>query len=47
MKYFISVQGSIGREFDNIQDFMDAIAVLAQTHEEYSEELFKIQVVND
>ena len=34
MKYFISEQGSTGREFDNIQDFLDAISDLAVTYEE-------------
>lgn len=47
MKYFIEEKGSTGREFDSIQDFLDAIADLAQTHEENGEEWFEIQVVND
>ena len=47
LKYFIGASGSTGREFDNIQDFLDAIADLAQTHEENGEEWFEIQVVND
>ena len=47
MKYFIGASGSTGREFDSIQDFLDAIADLAQTHEENGEEWFEIQVVND
>ena len=47
LKYFIGENGSTGREFDSIQDFLDAIADLAQTHEENGEEWFEIQVVND
>ncbi len=47
IKYFISEQGSTGREFDSIQDFLDAIADLAQTHEENGEEWFEISVENN
>ena len=47
MKCFIGESGSTGREFDSIQDFLDAIADFAQTHEENGEEWFEIQVVND
>ena len=47
LKYFIGENGSTGREFDSIQDFLDAIVDLAQTHEENGEEWFEIQVVND
>lgn len=44
MKYFISEQGSTGREFDNIQDFLDAISDLAVTYEENGEDCFEIKV---
>ena len=47
MKFIIKENGSKDREFDSIQDFLDAIADLAQTHEENGEEWFEIQVVND
>ena len=47
MKYFIGENGSTDREFDSIQDFLDAIADLAQTREENGEEWFEIQIVND
>lgn len=47
MKYFIGENGSTGRELDSIQDFLDAIADLAQTHEETGKEWFEIQIVND
>ena len=44
MKYFISEQGSTGREFDNIHDFLDIISDLAQTYEENGEDCFEIKV---
>lgn len=44
MKYFISEQGSTGREFDNIQDFLDVISDLAVTYEENGEDCFEIKV---
>ena len=47
MKYFIGASGSTGREFDSIQDFLDAIADLAQTREENGEDRFEIQIMND
>ena len=47
LKYFIGENGSTGREFDSIQDFLDAIADIAQTREENGEEWFEIQIVND
>ena len=47
MKYFIREKGSTGREFDSIQDFLDAIADLAQTREENGEDRFEIQIMND
>lgn len=47
MKYFIGESRSTGREFDSIRDFLDAIAELAQMHEENGEEWFEIQIVND
>ena len=47
LKYFIGASGSTGREFDSIQDFLDAIADLAQTHEKNGEEWFKIQIVDE
>ena len=47
MKYFIGENESTGREFDSIQEFLDAIADLAQTREENGEERFEIQIMND
>ena len=47
MKYFIGENESTDREFDSIQEFLDAIADLAQTREENGEEWFEIQIVND
>ena len=47
LKYFIGASGSTGREFDSIQDFLDAIADLAQTREENGEDRFEIQIMND
>ena len=47
MKYFIGENESTGREFDSIQEFLDAIVDLAQTREENGEEWFEIQIVND
>ena len=47
MKYFISERGSTGREFDNIQDFLDAISDLATTYEENGEDYFEIKVETD
>lgn len=47
MKYFISEQGSTGREFVNIQDFLDAISDLAATYEENGEDYFEIRVENN
>lgn len=47
MRYFVRASGSTGRELDSTQDFLDAIADLAQTHEETGKEWFEIQIVND
>ena len=47
LKYFIGENGSTGREFDSIQEFLDAIADLAQTREENCEDRFEIQIMND
>ena len=47
LKFYINESGSAGREFDSIQDFLDAIADLAQSREENGEEWFEIQVLND
>lgn len=47
MKYFISEQGSTGREFDNIRDFLEAISDLAATYEENGEDCFEIKVESD
>ena len=47
LKYFIGENESTGREFDSIQEFLDAIADLAQTREENGEERFEIQIMND
>ena len=47
MKYFIGENGSTGREFDSIQDFLDAIADLTQVREENGEERFEIKVENN
>lgn len=47
MKYFIGASGSTGREFDNIQDFLDAISDLVATYEENGEECFEISIESD
>lgn len=47
MKFIIKENGSTDREFDSIQDFLDAIADLAQVREENSEERFEIKVENN
>ena len=47
MKGFISERGSTGREFDNIQEFLDAISDLATTYEENGEDYFEIKVEAD
>ena len=47
LKYFIGENESTDREFDSIQDFLDAIADLAQTREENGEDRFEIQIMND
>lgn len=47
MRYFVRASGSTGRELDSTQDFLDAIADLAQSREENGEEWFEIQVLND
>lgn len=47
LKYFIGENESTGREFDSIQEFLDAIADLAQTREENGEDRFEIQIMND
>lgn len=47
MKFIIKENGSTDREFDSIQDFLDAIADLAQTREENGEDRFEIQIIND
>lgn len=44
MKFLLYEFNSTGREFDNIQDFLDAIADLANTYEENGEECFEIKV---
>ena len=45
MKFIIIENGSTDREFDSIQDFLDAVADLAQSREENSGEKFEIQFV--
>ena len=47
MKFIIKENGSTDREFDSIQNFLDAVADLAQSREENGEERFEMQVVND
>jgi len=47
LKFYINESGSAGREFNTIQEFLDAIADLADTYEENGEEWFEIQVLND
>ena len=47
LKCFIGENESTGREFDSIQEFLDAIADLAQTREENGEDRFEIQIMND
>lgn len=47
MKYYIGESGSSGREFDSIQDFLDAIADQANTYEENGEEMFAVGINMD
>lgn len=47
MKFYINESGSAGREFNTLQEFLDAISELAGTYEENEEEWFEIQVIND
>lgn len=47
LKFYINESGSAGREFNTIQEFLDAICDLAETYEENGEEWFEIQVLND
>lgn len=46
MKYYIIESGSTGREFDTLQDFLDAIKDLAETYDSFGEDWFEIEVVN-
>ena len=47
MRFYIGESGSTGRQFDNIDDFLDAIADLADTYAENGEDWFEIEVIND
>lgn len=47
MKFYIGECGSSGQEFDNINDFLDAIVDIANTYAENGEDWFEIEVVND
>ena len=47
MKFYIGESGSSGREFDNINDFLNAITELANTYAENGEDWFEIEVIND
>lgn len=47
MEYYIGESGSSGRRFDNIREFLDEIADLANTYAENGEPYFEIEVVND
>ena len=44
MKYYIGSDTGSGQEFDNIQDFLDAISDFAQAKEENGEEWFEIHI---
>lgn len=47
MRFYIGESGSSGRQFDNIDDFLDAIVDLADTYAENGEDWFEIEVIND
>lgn len=47
MQYYIGEAGSSGQKFDNINDFLEAIADLASTYAENGEDWFEIEVIND
>lgn len=46
MKFYIGEGGSSGQKFDNINDFLDTFADLANTYAENGEEWFEIEIVN-
>lgn len=47
MTFYIGESGSSGRQFDNIEDFIQAIRDLADTYEANGEDWFEIEVVSD
>ena len=47
MNYYIGEPGSSGMKFDNITDFLDAIADIASTYAENGEDWFEIEIIHD
>lgn len=47
MKFLLYELNSTGREFDNIQELLDAISDLAQAYEENGEEMFAVGINMD
>lgn len=47
MKFLLYELNSTGREFDNIQELLDAIADLAQAYEENGEKMFAVGINMD
>jgi hypothetical protein len=47
MTFYIGESGSSGRQFDNIEDFIQAIRDLAHTYEANGEDWFEIEVMSD
>lgn len=47
MKYYIAESGSSGRQFDNWEDFIEALDDLASTYANECEEWFEVAVARD
>ena len=47
MKFYIGGHGSSGQQFDNVEDFINAIEDLADTYEKNGKDWFEIEVVHD
>lgn len=47
MKFSLYEFNSTGRNFDSIQELLDAIADLAQTYEENGKEVFAVEINMD
>ena len=47
MKFYIGESGSSGRQFDNVEDFIQAIRDLVDTYQKNGEDWFEIEVANE